>query len=385
MSGRRPKFLCIIDSLERGGGAEQLLADLLPEMQRRGANIEVAALFARRADLAPELHEDGITVHQLNLQGPFSLLDATRKLRALVQGGGFDAFWGHLYYGNYYAWLAKRLAGRGAFVATIHSEGHLQSPPKRVRDRIAVAIEGFVLSAADLCVAVSQAARQDYAAYFGLDEIRVVYNGIDTRALDAILPVDREVVRAKFGFSANDFLIVTPATFIPKKGHRVWIEAIQDLRDTMGFTPKVMMCGDGPLSGPIAREVSRRGLEDQVTVSPVIPHEELFPLIASSDAVVLPSLREPFGIAAAEAMALGIACVLTDVDGFRELTAGADCALLVRPGDPRALASAIDRLGRDRVLATELGKRAKAHVSASFGIARCASRWIELLQGVIVA
>lgn len=379
----RPKILCVIDSLERGGGAEQLLVDLLPAMKNRGMDIEVAALFRRPADLAPKLEQSGITVHRLNLAGPFSLLDATRKLRALVRSNGFDAFWGHLYYGNFYASLAGHLAGHGPVVVTIHSEGYSKAPPKRVRGRIAVQIERFVLHASDLCVAVSEAVRRDYAAYFGLGNIKVVHNGIDCRGLQAFLPVNRESVRAGFGFSSDDFLIVTPATFVAKKGHGIWLDAIQHLRDTHNFMPKVMLCGDGPLFETIALDAARRGLAGQVKLSPVIPHEKLFPLMVSSDAVVLPSLREPFGIAAAEAMALGAACVLTDVDGFRELTKGADCALLVPAGDPLALADAIDRLQRNPNFAAELGKRAKAHVCATFDITPCASRWSECFERAI--
>jgi glycosyltransferase involved in cell wall biosynthesis len=364
-----------------GGGAEHLLVDLLPEMQRRGVEVEVAALFHSPADLGTELQREGVTLHRLNLAGPFSLVDATRKLRILVREGDFDVFWGHLYYGNFYAWLAKRLAGRGTVAVTIHSVGYSQAPPKRVRDRLAVEIERHVLSSADRRVAVSQAVQQDYAAYFGLDDILVVHNGIDCDRLNPALLANPETIRAEFGYVPDDFLIITPASFVAKKGHGIWLDAIRLLRDVHGFQPKVMLCGEGPLFETVTAEVSRTGLANQVTVSPVIPHTKLLPLIASSQAVALPSLREPFGIAAAEAMALGAACVLSDVDGFRELTAGADCTLMVPPGDAQALAASVERLRSEPGLAADLGKRGRDHVCAAFGMDTCAQRWISILEG----
>jgi glycosyltransferase involved in cell wall biosynthesis len=383
MSLNSMNVLCVIDTLRMGGGAEQLLVDLLPEMMRRGVDVEVVALFHRHDDLSTELQSAGVTVHQLNLGGPFSLIDGIRKLRALVRARNFDLFWGHLYYGNFYASLAKRLAGHGVVAVTIHSAGYSQARPTRFRERIFIGIERLILSSADLRVAVSQAVRQDYAAYFGLGDIQVIYNGTDCRRLKGLLSASSETVRSDLGFSDDDFLIVTPASFVPKKGHGVWLDAVQRLRDSHGFQPKVVLCGEGPLFQALAADASRRGLANQVTFSPVIPHERLLPLIAAADAVVLPSLREPFGIAAAEAMALGVACVLSDVDGFRELTAGADCALLTPPGDADALAAAVLRLHSDPALVANLGRRAREHVCARFGIAACAERWIDLLEAQV--
>lgn len=363
-----------------GGGAEQLLVDLLPEMRRRGVDVEVATLFHCADDLGAELERAGVPVYRLDLAGPFSLIDATWKLRGLVRRRSFNAFWGHLYYGNFYASLARRLAGYGAVAVTLHSVGYSQSPPKKVRERIAIRLERFVLSSADLRVAVSEAVRRDYAAYFGFSDIVVAYNGIDCRRLASLLPTTSETIRSGFDLSADDFLVVTPGTFLAKKGHAVLIDAIQRLRDCHGFQPKAVLCGDGPLSEAVVTDIAHRGLADKVTVLPAIPHERLLPLIAAADVVVLPSLREPFGIAAAEAMALGAACVLSDVDGFRELTAGADCALLVPPGDADALADAIICLHSNPALAADLGRRARDHVCARFGIAACAERWIGLLE-----
>lgn len=375
----RIKVLCIIDTLVKGGGAERLLVDLLPAMQLRGMDIAVVALFCQPGDHSDELECAGIPVHQLALSSPYAAPEAMWKLRALIREFGYKVLWGHLYYGNFYAWLASRASGQARVVTTIHSEGYLRTPPTRLRQRLAVALEGVVLSSAGFCVAVSRAVRHDYETYFGLSGIEIAYNGVDCAALNRVLPVDRAAVRAEFGFAPDDFLIVTPASLQTKKGHAVLIEAVAHLRDKWDVKVKALLCGDGPLKAELAGDIARRGLGDQVVLSPVIPHARLMPLVAAAEAVVMPSLREPFGIAAAEAMALGVPCVLTDVDGFREISSDGDSALLVPPGDSAALARAVDRLRRDPGEAAERAARARANVCATFDIGQCADRWIQLL------
>jgi glycosyltransferase involved in cell wall biosynthesis len=381
MSQRRPRILCMIETVGKGGGAEQLLASLLPEMRRQGAHVEVAALFDWPEDLGAELQREGVPVHRLHLSGPSALLDAVRKLRRLGRERQPDIFWGHLYYGNAFAWLARWLAGRGALVVTLHSESFLSSPPASARGKLAVALERQVLQAANYRVAVSAALRADYTSFFDCADMAVVHNGVDCDRLAAVIPADPAAVRAAFGYTADEFLIVTPARYIPKKGHAVLLDAIETLRVAHEFAPKVLLCGVGPLLEPIRADVAARGMSDQLTIAPVIPHERLLPLIAAADAVVLPSLYESFGIAAAEAMALGTPCVLSDVDGFRELTAGADCALMVPPGDAKALAAAIYRLDSEPLLRADLGKRGQDHVCGVYGITACARRWIGILEG----
>jgi glycosyltransferase involved in cell wall biosynthesis len=375
----RPSILCIIETVGKGGGAEQLIASLLPEMRRQGADVEVAALFDWPEDLGVQLEADKVPLHRLHIPRPLALPAALRNLRRLVRSGGYDVFWGHLYYGNLYARAARALVGRGALAITLHSEGYLHARPSDLTGRLAMAAERRLLAGAELKVAVSQAVRDDYAQCFGWHDIAIAHNGVDCRGLvrtAAALPA----ARAEFGYSDSDFLMVTPARYVVKKGQRVLLDALERLRHDHGFEPKLLMCGVGPLLESIRTEVIVRGLASQVTVSPVIPHERLLPLIAAADAVVLPSLREPFGIAAAEAMALGAACVLSDVDGFRELTAGADCALLVPPGDAESLAAAVLRLHSEPQLAAGLGAAARRHVCERFDIPACAARWIELLE-----
>ena len=136
--------------------------------------------------------------------------------------------------------------------------------------------------------------------------------------------------------SADDFMIVTSSRFIPKKGHLVLLDALDILDREKSWLPKLVACGFvTPFLDQLRARTAELGLVGAVEFVPPMPHDQLFPLIQAADAVVIPSLREPFGIAAAEAMLLGTPVVLTRVDGFVELVGESEGALMVPPGDPR--------------------------------------------------
>lgn len=380
MSQPRPKVLCIIDTLGKGGGAERLLVDLLPAMKEGGLPVAVAALQRLPNDHGPDLEQAGITVHYLDVPTIRSAAQAARMLRALCEAHGYNLFWGHLYYGNLYAWLARRIRPQSAMVATIHSAGYAGRPPKGLRYRIAAALESVVLSAADRRVAVSHSVADAYARYFRIAPPDVIHNGVD---LAGLASASDKFADLRVDEGIDDFLAITPASFNAVKGQATLVEAIAILRDTHGLKPKFLLVGEGPLESDIRNAVNELNLAEQVEIRPVMDHDRLMRLLLTANAVVLPSRSEAFGLAAVEAMALGVPCILTDNPGFHEIVAGSAAAnSLVPRDDPAALASALAHLFRHPVQAKAIAAAAQDHVLTRFSIGRAASSWVSLLKGV---
>jgi len=108
--------------------------------------------------------------------------------------------------------------------------------------------------------------------------------------------------------------------------------------------------------------------------------EDPAPVVARLDLYVSPSLSEGLGQAIAEAMALGVPVVATDVGGVRELVAE-DRGLLVPPADADALAAAMRRTLDDPALAAAMAERAKAFVETTYGRgAAIDAVWAEYLR-----
>ena len=144
--------------------------------------------------------------------------------------------------------------------------------------------------------------------------------------------------------------------------------------------PMIVAPGDGPLRESIVGLAQRHNL-GSVFVSPgIVEHGQVMDWLRAADAALLASRREPFGIAAAEAMALGIPTILTRVDGFLEIVGDSDSALIVDPDDPEGLATALHRMQSDPALRSVMAARGAARVREEFDIAVCADRWASILR-----
>ena len=91
-------------------------------------------------------------------------------------------------------------------------------------------------------------------------------------------------------------------------------------------------------------------------------------VLSAADIHAMPSRWEGFGLSAAEAMAAGLPVVATDVGGLREVVADGETGLLVRPGDPFALAEAIETLARDADLRRRLGEAGRRRVARKYPV-----------------
>lgn len=124
----------------------------------------------------------------------------------------------------------------------------------------------------------------------------------------------------------------------------------------------------------------RAALSDLARTLKVAPHvhflgylEDPAPFLAALDVHVSPSLTEGLGTVTAEAMALGIPVVATDVGGVRDVVTDGETGVLVAPSDPVALADAMLRILDDDVFAHTLAENGRAHVLASHSAERFVS------------
>ena len=383
---RDRRILCIIRTIDLGGGAEQLLIGLLPELRKHGYECELVALCDWPDDIGHLLEEQGVLVHRLHLSHPWNFLAGMLKFRALLATRSYDLIWGHMLDGNLYAAFLGWIAPRTKSVITLHTEGYSQSPPQTIKQRVFVFLEKTLLTQTTAKVSVSAAVARDFEAFFGWREIAVIHNGVVAGEVPP--PLDdghRAQIRAERGASADDFMIVTPTRYIKKKGLLVLLDALDILNREKSWLPKLV--GRGmvtPFLDGLRARAAELHLAGAVEFGPPMPHDRFLSLMQAADAVVIPSLREPFGIAAAEAMLLGVPVVLTRVDGFVEMVGDSEGALMVSPNDPRGLAQAIWSLKSDPDLRRQVSERGQARIAENFEMSVCASKWGRLFDRVIV-
>ena len=378
------KVLVVIESLGFGG-AERLLVTLLPAMKQSGVECDVAVLHGPYS-LTPELKTLGIKVFHLDIKHRWLIPDSLLRLHKVIKPGRYDAIWGHLYFGNLYAMLAGLLMGIDSRVMTLHSSGYQDSPPKRLWDHIRLNIEKFLGNKlASKIVAVSNATANDYAVSLGWRSITVVHNAIPVNHLPLPIGVEERIrIRVEYGIGEDEFLLVTAARYVRDKGHSVMLVALAKFRDVHGWCPRWIAASHGPLKCELEQMSESLSLSGYVSLLDALPQAELFRLIQAADVFVLPSLSEPFGIAAGEALALGTPCILSEVGGLCELAGVGDTSVakMIVPNDPVVLCDAIWEIFSDAAGREERVSEGKKRMNEKFATSVVVQQWCSVFNEI---
>ncbi len=356
---RRIRVLHVITSLERGGAENHLLA-LFRHTDQAAFELE-AAVLSGEGELVPQLRSLGGRVHLLHARGrldPWAL----RRLVALVREGEFDIVHSHLFRADIYAGLAVGQLGkdRPLLVSTRHNDDRFFLNPF-------VGMAHYALSARqDLIIAIS-----DHIARFTIargvrdaSRVRRVYHGLDSTDVSE---VDRERarIRSELGISDADFLVGNVGRLAPQKGQRHLIEAMPLLLERVPRAHAVI-AGGGELQEFLTDLALDMGVEERVHV--LGPRGDVPALMLALDAFAMPSIWEGFGLVLLEAMAAARPIVASAVATIPEVVLDGETGILVPPGDPEALASALTVLATDPGLAQRLGQAGRERLRRQFSL-----------------
>jgi glycosyltransferase involved in cell wall biosynthesis len=163
-------------------------------------------------------------------------------------------------------------------------------------------------------------------------------------------------------------LIVSVSRHDGRKGVDVLLRALGALK-TSEVRFRAALLGRGELIEPHRRLAERLALDGSVAITGQVP--DVVPYLTRADMYVLPSLSEASGsVSLLEAMQAGAAIVASGCDGIPEDVVDGDSALLVPPGDVRALEGAITMLLGDPALRGRLGARAREVYEQRFSAGR---------------
>jgi glycosyltransferase involved in cell wall biosynthesis len=196
---------------------------------------------------------------------------------------------------------------------------------------------------------------------------RRIPNGYDTSAFVRD-PAAGLTFRARYGISPGTAVVLTSAKLTRNKGHDVAIEALDRVRRE-GIDLVYVICGDGSLEAELRRLAADRSFPTIFTG--LLDSREMVAALSAADVVVHPSLKEIFPNAVGEAMSCACAVIAADAGGTGELL-GHDgkTGVLVPPGDPAALANAVQLLLADRDLREEMGAAARRRIEEEFPLSR---------------
>jgi glycogen synthase len=164
----------------------------------------------------------------------------------------------------------------------------------------------------------------------------------------------------------------------PQNGLGTLVAAAGLLEDP---SAQVLLVGNGPERKALEWESKRIGIADRVHFVGFVAHERLPAVLAHADLLVLPSIYEELGTVLLEAMQAGLPIVACKTGGIPDVIEDGVNGLLVPPGNPGALARAIDRLLADRDLARRLSEEARQQ-ARDYDWEVLAERVLRVYQGV---
>ncbi|HTA71439.1 MAG TPA: glycosyltransferase [Bryobacteraceae bacterium] len=208
------------------------------------------------------------------------------------------------------------------------------------------------------------------------DRCHVIPYGIDTTLYEHRDPEAVQQIRRQYG----ERLVISVGRLVYYKGFDRLLRAMVDVRG------KLLIVGDGPLRGELQSLATQLGISNKVAFAGEIQNARMAPYYHASDLFALASVArsEAFGIVQIEAMAAGLPVVNTSLDsGVPYVSLHQETGLTVPPGDPTALAGAINRLLDDPALRETFGRAGARRAQEQFSLDSMQRRTLQLYHSLV--
>jgi glycogen(starch) synthase len=249
------------------------------------------------------------------------------------------------------------------YVTTIHAtehgrhQGWVQDEPQSHIH----SVERWMAHRASAVIVCSYYMRGHVADIFDIDERRVtvIPNGVDPSDLRPV--GDLEALRREFA-APDEKLVLLVGRLVYEKGFQLALDALPGVIEQVGNV-RFLVAGSGTHEAELKAQAERLGLSRHGMFLGWIGDDVLHSLYRIADLCVVPSIYEPFGLVALEAMASGCPCIVADTGGLREVVpSGERVGLRFNGGDAEHLGVMIERLLIDHDLRDRLVVEASEHV-----------------------
>ncbi|MCE5315551.1 MAG: glycosyltransferase family 4 protein [Armatimonadota bacterium] len=338
----------------RIGGAEVYVAELCEQLPKLGIEVELFVPSGRPfVDYAASRGIESVNWKTHGKIDPITIF----RLAKLIKSHKIDIVHTHLSTASLLGAMAAKIAGVGS-VAHVHGMNSATC---------------FKRSTA--VIAVSEAVKTHLCEQ-GLDpnRVHVVHNGVD---LGRFRPVNLADSKRKLGYDPGTHIFGVFGRLSEEKGQQVAIEAMSILLKNHP-NARLVLGGDGKNRGELAHAAESLGIVESVEFKGFI--SDVRTLMSACDGVIVPSIREGFGLAAVEAMALGRPVIASRVGGLPEIVVPDETGFLISPADPNELACAMESLIANESSAAHMGKMGRDRAQNFFDLKKQIQAVAHILQ-----
>jgi len=347
------------------GGAERLLHTNLKHFDTNRVASEVVTVFSNGDYWKKPIEELGVRVSSLECRGYKDILAGVRRLRKYIAENRIDLIHTHLFAANVIGRIAGRLSGVPV-ISSIHNPEYepeaYEGASSAIRRKIGIARLVDKLTARFGCtrmIAVSNYVKETTITRLGypLSKIDVIYNPVHLSEADEW--EGRKAVRESLGLPDSAVFLLHVGRLSPQKG---FIDAVRAMQRIIAEMPHAHLVSvgsqtDADYKSKVMNEIDSLGLATSVYLAG--ERRDVTRLLRSCDIFLFPSHFEGLGIALAEAMAVGCACVASDIRPLTEFVTNEVNGVLVKPKKSELLADAVTGLLRDSAKRDPLGLAAR--------------------------
>lgn len=317
----------ILDTLSHSG-AETMLAVAGPLWSTYGVEPLIITKDSRPGIFSEALRGAG---YDIAFVDPKPDLTFPVRLSGALRDLDVDVVHIHTEHANFWIAAASRASGVRRIVRTVHSvfdfDGSLRR--ERVWQRRVMRSLGVRMVAVGSSVANNEASRFQNPSV-------VIPNWYDTARFHTVSARVREAARERFALPEDALVVCSVGNCGWVKRHEILIAALTDLPASTVY----LHLGEEESGRPEKALSASLGVEDRCRF--LGPNADASEVLAACDVFVMPSRREGASIAALEAIASGVNCVLTDVPGLRDLKE-IEAPVTWLPEDGRGVSDAIMR------------------------------------------
>ncbi|HHU51328.1 MAG TPA: glycosyltransferase family 4 protein [Firmicutes bacterium] len=372
------------------GGIAPHVHDLSIALCRRGQEVHV--LTVGTAESGEEEYEKGVTVHRCKMDNPeppdfisWTLqlnLNLVEKVMGLAkQGETFDLIHAHDWLVAYAGKLLKHV-WRIPMLATIHAtEWGRNNGLHNETQRYISNIEWWLGYEAWRVICCSRYMFAELRRIFQLpeDKIRIIPNGVFPEAFRS-LSVNPQEIRNRYA-APHEKIVFYVGRLVFEKGLDLLLEAAVKVLSRVNDV-KFVIAGKGPYEAHLKEKARRLGIYERIYFTGYIDDQIRNALFNTASVAVFPSIYEPFGIVALEAMAAGTPVVVTDTGGLGEVVHHGRNGLKAFSNSPDSLADNIIWMITHPGQAQEMKRQAWSEVETVYSWDKIAEETINVYEEV---